>query len=326
MTRGLAPLAWAFGALATCRRQVYRRGMLQQRRVSAPVISIGSLSMGGSGKTPVAGLVAERLVARGLTVAVVCGAYRGTERGAARVAAGDASSAVRFGDEAALLSRWLDPTPVVAGRNKLAAARLAVELGAQVIVVDDGFQHLRLARDLDLIVFDGDPAPAVVPLGPGREPASALQQADLLWLHLRGGSSVVRQMATTPAVVSRNRALALVNVGGHAVGPSCLAGARVVLMTGIAAPQSFRSIVESLGAVVVGEVNVRDHLPFRRRHFRRAAVTRPDLLLCTEKDLVRMAQDPRAARLTALVCRAEILAGASTLECALDRALAGGRR
>jgi len=327
MTWGLAPLAWAYGALATCRRQAYRRGVLHQRRVGAPVISIGSLSMGGSGKTPVTGLVAERLVARGLTVAVVCGAYGGAERGAARVAPGDARSTGRFGDEAAMLARWLAPTPVVAGRSKLAAARIAVELGARVIVVDDGFQHLRLARDLDLIVFDGNPAPAVVPRGPGREPASALRRADLLWLHLRGGSSAVpRQMVAPPAVVSRNRALTLVNVGGRSRDPSHLAGARVALMTGIAAPQSFRAVAESLGAVVVGEVHVRDHRPFRRRHFRRAAAMKPELLLCTEKDLVRMAHHASAADLTALVCRAEILAGASSLERALDRVLDGVRR
>lgn len=315
-------LAWTIGAAATLRREAYRHGLLQRRAAGVPVVSVGSLAMGGSGKTPVARLLVDRLRQR-LPVAVVCGGYGGTARRPAVVDPDHPRSAEWFGDEAVLMARWISPLPVVAGRDKLAAARIAAERGARLVVVDDGFQHQRLARDLDIVVYHRDPAPAVVPLGDGREPRGALACADLLWLHLRDGGWIAEPASAD--VVSRVRPHGLLRADGTVLPPSRLEGTRVCLLAGIAHPDAFRRLVERAGARVTGQVFVRDHRRFDRRHLRRAAATAPDLILCTEKDLVRMGNSREAGHLTALACRTEVARGAERLDRALDAVLEGTR-
>jgi tetraacyldisaccharide 4'-kinase len=192
---------------------------------------------------------------------------------------------------------------------------LAFELGARVVIVDDGFQHQRLGRDLDILVHSGDPTPAPFPLGWGREHRSSVQSAGLLWWHQGDGSPNPRREAAAD-VVSRYAPCALLAADGRPVGdPSELRGVRVCVVAGVAAPDRFRKLLERLGARVVGEVHARDHGNLAHRHFRKAAATRPELLICTEKDLVRMHGHPE---LTALACRVEILRGERRLAQATD--------
>lgn len=316
----LNQLGRAFGQVAALRREAYARGLLRSHGVGAPVVSVGALAMGGSGKTPVAAAVARLLLAAGLEVGVVCGGYRGAVRDRVvrlRADGACAAAVLAHGDEAVMLSRWLQRAVVVAGRDKLRAARLAVELGAEVVVVDDGFQHQRLRRDLDILVHDGQPTPLPFPAGLGREPPSSLWRADIIWHHRRdGGAGVVEPFQ----VASRNVPLALVSMRHEAVGaPAQLAGLRVWLMAGIACPSAFEELVRLLGARVVGRTFVRDHGRFGRQHFRRAAKARPDLLLCTEKDLVRMTGTGYAAELVALACTVQLTRGESHLAGALEQ-------
>jgi len=316
----LSPLAWSVGEVTRLRREAFRRGVCPTAKVGIPVISVGSLSMGGSGKTPVAALLARRLARPGRTVGVVCGAYRGAaRRRPARVPwlPGCTAELVRrHGDEAVMLARWLPEAIVVGGQDKVAAAGLASELGADVIVVDDGFQHQRLHRDLDILVHGGVSTPEVFPLGPGREHCSALPHADLLWHHSRDGAAPVA--AAEGVVVSRAIPCRLLTADGEVLGrPEALRGLRVCLMTGIAAPGAFHRLAERLGAVIVDRIAVHDHAPFRRRHFRRAARSRPDLILCTEKDLVRV----RHPDLVGLACTTELLQGEDRLSDAVGQAI-----
>lgn len=303
----LTPVAWAYGGLTAARGWAYDRGLLAARPLPVPVISVGSVVMGGTGKTPVTRWIAQRMANEGLQVGVVCGAYGGATRDIPSVIRGaDREIVRRHGDEAGLLAGWLPDALVVGGRDKLAAAWLAVRRGAEVVVVDDGFQHRRLARAVDIVVHRG-PIPPMFPVGWARESAAAIRRAHLRWHHNRDMSS---RLAPNADVVSRNHPAGLRDVAGNIVGnPQMLAGRRVCLMAAVAHPADFCALVQGLGAQVVGQVFIRDHQPFRARDFRRAARTGAELLLCTEKDAVRMIGQNGSKDLTALVCELEILSG-----------------
>jgi len=308
--RLLLPLAWAYGGLAALRRSAYRQGYLPVGRVLVPVISVGALAAGGSGKTPVTGWLAGLLLARGRRVAVVHGGYGGSE--ARRVHRIDPAwrwqpgAAHRFGDEPLLLAAWHPRAVLFCGRDKLAGARRAVEAGAEVVIVDDGFQHRRLHRDLDLLLDDGGALEPPFPAGLAREGASAAADAHLRWEHRRAG-----ELPTGRApLASRCLPEALHALDGARQGAAAdLRGRRVFLLAGIARPDAFRRTVEELGAAVTGHSWSPDHARFSPRQLRAAARSRADLLLCTEKDAARLGGRAPTAELLYLTCRVELARG-----------------
>lgn len=321
--KALAPLSWIYSGAGALRRQAYDLGLLATHKVEVPVISVGSLSPGGSGKTPATRLLATRLLARGLRVGVVTSGYGGELRGTVsrvKVPIGVHHLGLRevsaFGDETSMLANWLQEAVVVCGRDRVKAARRAVSHGAQVIVVDDGFQHRRLERDLDLLMVDAQDDQRRSALQ--REPPAAARLAHLQWCHRRDGRAPAA--AEAHDVASRNVARALLDRDGCEVGSAAdLAGQRVFLLAGVARPHAFETLVGDLGARIVGRCFVGDHRPLRSRHLRRAARCRPDLLLCTEKDAVRMSGSDLALDLVALTCDVLLTAGQRRLDLALDQ-------
>src|SRR5205085_1292253 len=182
----LAPLGTLYGALVRTRLRLYRSGLLKTENVGAPVISVGNITAGGTGKTPLVEWAARALAGEGRRACVLTRGYgRADER--RRVVASDGRSVLadarECGDEPRLLAeKLLGAASVVCDRDRVAAARWAREhLGAEVFVLDDGFQHLRIARDLDIVTLDAT-APwggrAMLPRGRLREPASGLSRAD----------------------------------------------------------------------------------------------------------------------------------------------------
>lgn len=332
LLRLLGPLGWAFGAASALRRTTYQRGWCAAHEVGAPVVSIGALSCGGSGKTPVAAFVAQRLLRAGLRVGVVHGGYRGAAgTRSVRVQDPQPGAAAWFGDEAVWLARRLPQAVVVRGPDKRAAAELAVTAGAQVVVVDDGFQHLRLARALDLVLLDEEGPSPPLPAGRGREWGSSARMAALRWVHGRSGDAPCLGRAAarwggdpSRLVSSRYQPEALVDGAGAVCAPvAALSGRRVFVMAGVARPQSFLRLVRACGGDVVGQALARDHGLWSARAWRRASASRADLLLCTEKDLVRAELEAGGREfgreLLALRCGVELLEG----EAALDEALRG---
>jgi tetraacyldisaccharide 4'-kinase len=186
MSLALAPLGLLYGAVTRARLRLYRSGFLKTEDVGAPVVSVGNLTAGGTGKTPLVEWVARALARDGLRPCVLTRGYgRADER--RRVVASDGARVLaevnECGDEPRLLAeRLLGAASVVCDRDRVAAARWArAELGAGVFVLDDGFQHLRIARDLDVVTLDAtDPwgGGALLPRGRLREPRSALARAD----------------------------------------------------------------------------------------------------------------------------------------------------
>ncbi|HEY0173543.1 MAG TPA: tetraacyldisaccharide 4'-kinase [Pyrinomonadaceae bacterium] len=186
MSLALTPLGWLYGAVTLARLRLYRSGTIKTQKVGAPVVSVGNLTAGGTGKTPLVEWVASALAREGLRVCVLTRGY-GRADESRRVLASDGarvlSEVEECGDEPRLLAeKLLGAASVVCDRDRVAAARWArAELGAEVFVLDDGFQHLRIARDLDLVTLDAtDPwgGGHLLPRGRLREPASGLARAD----------------------------------------------------------------------------------------------------------------------------------------------------
>lgn len=308
----LRPLAVAFGAAVCLRAWAYRRGLLGVHRACLPVVSVGALAVGGSGKTPLAMWLAAELAAAGRRPAVVCRGYGGRERGPHLLEAGstfDPTWAERFGDEAALHAAR-GRYHVAVGADRVAACELAARR-ADVVVLDDGFQHLRLARDFDLVVVaPGDGSRSLLPAGPLRERSAALARADAAVA--MDGASVP---ASIPRFVARASAEAVVGSAADAGGaaPSTLAGRRVVAVAAIARPERFLAALADAGASVVASHLRRDHHRYDARDWTRIAALAAgaDEVVTTEKDWVKLARfaledaaapAPRALR---VACRVE---------------------
>lgn len=315
------------------RRLAYQVGVISSKTVGIPVVSVGGLTIGGSGKTPAAIAVVDRLVKAGTSVAVVHGGYRGKARAGVCVVDPQRSAAASFyGDESVLLARRLPAVTVIRGQDKVAAARLAVERGAEVVVVDDGFQSLRLQRDLDIVMCDEAPG-VLLPTGRGRESPEALDRAALLWHHNRAGVTSARSRERVRAawldvapdrgsswVMSCNRPGGLFDGYWRRVGgPELLVGQRVFVMAAIARPDPFLTLLRRCRAKIVGTCLARDHASFRRRHWLCAARAPADLIVCTEKDLARLDGHGASVSLVALRCDVEIIEGGQLLDNHLSR-------
>jgi tetraacyldisaccharide 4'-kinase len=176
--RLLAPLAWLYGTATGLRRRAYDLGLLRQLGVGAPVIVVGNLVVGGTGKTPLVAWLTRELQARGYRVGIVSRGYGANSREPRLVTA--TASWQDVGDEPLLLAQHTGCMSAV-GTDRVAAARLLTARGINVIVSDDGLQHLRLARQFRIIVVDGERGfgnGRLLPAGPLREPIRGLRQAD----------------------------------------------------------------------------------------------------------------------------------------------------
>jgi tetraacyldisaccharide 4'-kinase len=184
MTGWMDAILNPYAMAAAARRAAYRRSWLSSRRLRQPVISIGNLSVGGSGKTPLVAWVAAMLVERGLKPSILTRGYRrGSQAGLIIIAPGEnrRPDSLEAGDEPALLARRLPSVPILVAADRWQAGCAAErEFGVDAHVLDDGFQHLRLHRDLDVVALDsstGLERARVLPFGPLREPVTALRSA-----------------------------------------------------------------------------------------------------------------------------------------------------
>jgi tetraacyldisaccharide 4'-kinase len=340
-----APLLLAeglFAAGAVARGALYRFGALPSDRAPVPVISVGNLTVGGAGKTPVVLAIAERLQRAGRKVAVLSRGYGATRTDPRVVSDGKSVllDPAQGGDEPVLIARRLPGSLVLCGPRRAPLARQAVELGAQVLLLDDGFQHRSLARDLDVVVVDASNPLGnghLLPRGPQREPLSSLHRAGLVWFtkidqHVPGDKELGRiaalaREATHRPVIQSRYGLSEVLDGrlDKTHGRESIAGKRVFLLAGLARPETFRQTVDDANALIFGERIFPDHHRFSdaelEEAMRAADRQRCDLVLTTEKDAVRLpgrwAEDPRVRALRIAV---EIVSGEETLEAALAQA------
>ncbi len=253
-----------------------------------PVVVVGNLTVGGTGKTPVAAWLVRELTRRGRRVGVVLRGYGGKHSGRVRVVAPDDDPA-DVGDEALLHARHR-PHVVVIGADRVAAARLAEEEGAEVVVCDDGLQHLRLGRDYEIVVVDaarGFGNGFLLPAGPLREPARRLERADAVVLTRRGPGGDVRVNPRHPFLAEAALAPgAAVNLlSGEKRTLASFSGERLHAVAAVGNPEAFFAALRGVGLDPV-EHPLPDHAPIDP-----AALPFPAeaTVLMTEKDAVKCA-------------------------------------
>lgn len=315
----LALAAGGYYAVQKIREQAYEQGLLSGSSAPVPVLSVGNLLLGGSGKTPFAIYVAERLHALGFRPAVVSRGYGGSNREpflavSDGTGAGPRVSPAACGDEPYLIARRIPHIPVIIGRKRIFPAReAAARYGCRSIVLDDGFQHLPLKRNVDMVLLSGA-EDAMFPLGLLREPFSALSRAHLVVV--TGEDCAVPEAARgylsgLPVFHGSVRAEALetASSGGAAMDPGEFSGREVVLFSAIAGPERFRRTAEGLGWLVRRHLIFRDHHVFTARELREiAGVAESVPVICTEKDWVKLPESFRqATSVAALRIRATVL-------------------
>jgi len=276
LSLALAPLAFAFGAAVRARRRAFLAGWLRADRLPVPVVVVGNLVAGGTGKTPLALWLVEALRTRGLVPGIVSRGYRGANEVPREVPPG--GSAERFGDEPVLLAER-SGAPVWIGRDRAAAGRalLAARPACDVLVCDDGLQHYRLARDFEIAVEDerGWGNGLLLPAGPLREPAS--RPVDAVVLNGAPPRAGAFAMRLEPAGFRR------VAAPGAAVAVDALRGKRLHAVAGIGNPRRFFATLEALGLAFTPHA-FPDHHPFAARDLDYPDC---DAVVMTEKDAVK---------------------------------------
>jgi tetraacyldisaccharide 4'-kinase len=311
----LAPAEAAYRGAVHARGLAYDHGVLPVRTAAVPVISVGNIAVGGTGKTPFTHWLARHLQARGRRPAILHGGYSA--------------------DEPALHRQWSPSIPVVVDRDRVAGAARAVAEGADVIVLDDGFQHRRLHRDLDVVLLAAErwaPKLRVLPRGPWREPVSTLDRADLVVVtrktaSLRSRDAVLRELDTlglrTAAVHLRPSGWrAAVHPAGALPVAMSAPAEPALLVCGVAEPTFVAGSARAAGAEVAAVLAFGDHHDYSEadvRHIVEVAAGR--CIITTEKDWVKLESRLAGMRVWLLAQEVVVEHGADVVEALLTRTL-----
>jgi len=304
----LSPLALFFAIIVFLKRFCYQAGICKAFRAEVPVISIGNLSVGGTGKTPVVIYLAALMQKQGFKPAVISRGYGRLSKGQVIVSDGNTliNDIKMSGDEPALIAEKLSSIPVIVDGNRKAAIITAVEkLNCDLILLDDAFQHLKVQRDFDLLVVDStNPCGNgfLLPAGPLRDPLSRLHdgQAVVLtrvdqvdnWPALKDR---VSKITAGPVFTSSHQPAQVRGLNsGEILELSSLPGKKVFCFTGIGNPASFWQTVQSAGLEIVNVKAFPDHHWYSAADLgqleQEAEQSKADFLLCTAKDAVRLRQ------------------------------------
>jgi tetraacyldisaccharide 4'-kinase len=305
----LALLSPVYLLVTTLRLWLYRSAVCRTHRLPARVISIGNITVGGTGKTPLVMFLAVLLAARGKKVAIISRGYRRTGHGTLVVSDGKSvlATSAEAGDEPFLMATRLTGIPVIVNADRKAAGACACErFGAEYIIMDDGFQHVCLARDCDIVMLDAAQPLGnhhVLPWGPLREGAAGLARASVFVFSRANQSAAMAQLPPHVQKVVQQRPVFTLNYQAGTVKtidnlctylPTDLSGKKAMVFAGIANPRSLRQTITTLGVSICAEHYFPDHHPYTPDDLsaldRLAVQHGVDLLLTTEKDAVRLPQ------------------------------------
>jgi tetraacyldisaccharide 4'-kinase len=347
----LLPFSWLYGLVILARNLAYDKGWFRQEAVEVPVISVGNLTAGGTGKTPLVEYLVRQLVASGKHPAIVSRGYGRRSDGVVVVSDGQTvqSNAAMGGDEPVQMAHKLANVPIVVAERRIEAAQVAVrDFHADVLVLDDGYQHRSLKRDLDVLVMDARKdltREPLLPAGMRREPLSALDRANIVVLsRVDPGAGPVRWLNALanrmpgPPVMSRTKHAGVYRYADHReIGIAVLREGPVLAFSGIADHAGFITSLRQMGVTVADDVRFRDHHRYGRNDVRQLGEalrgSGASCFVTTEKDAVRIESDPElealllaAAPVYVVKVEVEVLDGADRLRSAVDACLAGGTR
>ena len=310
----LWPLSILYGAGARLRAWSYRAAIIHQRRLRGIVISIGNLTVGGTGKTPMVVWLAQRFAASGKKTAVLSRGYRPLPQ-RSRVALG-IEILPGWNDEAALLHERLGDTVTIGvSANRFAKGRELESRGVECFILDDGFQHLQLARDVDIVLLDGtNPFGGghLLPAGRLREPISALRRADIVIItrseHAPATEAIIHRHTSAPIFYARTELLGMETYSQPSSEKNTqpTGNRKFFAFCGIGNPSAFVDDLAKWGIRLAGHAAFRDHHLYTETDLSelesRALAAGADALLCTEKDIQDL-MPLRTNRLPILFCK-----------------------
>ncbi|MFO7971237.1 MAG: tetraacyldisaccharide 4'-kinase [Desulfobacterales bacterium] len=314
----LFAISIGYGGLIRLRETLYKKGVLQSKRLPCPVISIGNLTVGGSGKTPMAIFIAELIQGLGYTVAIISRGYKGQSEKIGGVVCDGRVICMgpdTAGDEPFMVARRLKTVPVVVGKNRFKAGRLAIqEFKPDVLLLDDAFQHLKLHRDLDLVLLNSKEPLGntyLFPRGTLRETASALSRGDAVILTRSDFGKppslgqIKKYVPKTPIFHSSHIPYIYKIVAGNSVQSrdrkissskydfDIFKNKKVFAFSGIAGNDDFRRTIESFQCKLENFSEFPDHHQYSKRELdkisRSATDASAEFIFTTEKDYVRIA-------------------------------------
>ncbi|MDZ7263017.1 MAG: tetraacyldisaccharide 4'-kinase [candidate division KSB1 bacterium] len=305
--RAWFPLSLGYALIIRLRNLFYDKKIFKSYQIErARVISVGNIAVGGTGKTPTIEFLAHRLQAMGHRVAVLSRGYGRQSRGRLIVSDGNQLlvPANLAGDEPTLLAHHLPGVPIVVDKDRYQAAKFIEQnFGSEIILLDDGFQHRRLQRDLDIVLIDatrGFGAGLLLPAGFLREPISSLKRSHLIWLTRIDQAlgyqqliETIRRHTMVPILTSYHEPRLLIHAwSGQPTELTALRHQRVLLFSGIAHPVAFERTVRDCGAQIVDHVKFPDHHAYSRENLQhimaRSGQLTAALIVTTEKDYVRL--------------------------------------
>ncbi len=301
------PFGPLYGMIMSIREKLYTKQVFKQQTVGVPVISVGNLVLGGTGKTPTVIFLAKLLRSRGLTPAIVSRGYGGKAHGEVNIVSNGTEillDAQEAGDEPTRLATTLPQTPVLTGKKRILPCQHAVsKLGVDWISLDDGFQHMGVARDVNLVLFDADNLAGnsrIFPAGPLREPVSALNRTSAFLITGQNSHNSKRSEAFAkllnskfsdiPVFTSRNSEATLLTPNQQEQTPENIGEA--YLFCAIANPERVMKTAESLGVNVVCSKYMQDHKDYSKNSIhelcQEAEIQGAKCLITTAKDFVKI--------------------------------------
>ncbi len=303
----LSVLSLFYGTAVVLRRLLFGLHLFKRKKISCPVISVGNLTLGGTGKTPTVIQIVQLLTRNNRRPVVVSRGYaRKNEKEIIVVSDGQSVLVdTRIGgDEPVMIGSKMPGIPVVVGSSRYNAALHALQrFSPDVVVLDDGFQHIRLKRDIDIVLLDaGNPFGngKLFPAGVLREPINALKRAHAVLITKADTSAdigklkdTIRRNTRARIFTSRQVPVDLIDCRSSDIRPlTVLRGSRVLALSGIARPDSFTSLLKALGADIAAECTYRDHFDYKKSDlatvFRKAADEKITMIVTTEKDAIRL--------------------------------------
>ncbi|MBN1999351.1 tetraacyldisaccharide 4'-kinase [candidate division KSB1 bacterium] len=291
----LWPLSLLYGSIVVLRHLCYKTGLFRSFKVPCRVISVGNISVGGTGKTPTVLFLAEYFSDK--KVCILSRGYKRDSKGTVIVSDGYnvLASIPQAGDEPYMLACRLSNVPVVVDKNRVRGAQAAVErFKPDIILLDDGFQHRRLARDIDIVTV-GFPRPFgngfLLPAGPLREPVALLKRADVLWINsFMDKDYEIKKLKFVHTINAGYKPVEIRNNKNETID-----GVRNLPVVGFCAignPAGFKKSLESLGVIVKKFINFRDHHMYTPEDIinidTQFQSSQAQLVLTTEKDWVKL--------------------------------------